>query len=50
MPPMYQPAMPGYYPMYPGAAMNPYMYNPLQNYVYGYNPYDMESAQAMMQN
>lgn len=51
MPAMYPTALPGYIPgygMYPGtaaAAMNPYLVNnPLQNVVYGYNPYDLEVA------
>jgi hypothetical protein len=55
---MYPAALPGYIPGYgmypsanPAAALNPYMYpNPLQNVVYGYNPYELEMAQAMMAN
>lgn len=55
MPSMYPTYLPGY-GMYPAAnpatsALNPYIYNnPLQNVVYGYNPYDLELAQAMMAN
>ena len=50
MPAMYPTAIPGYLPGYgmypsPTAAMNPYLLNnPLQNVVYGYNPYDLEVA------
>lgn len=55
MPAMYPAALQGYIPGYGmlptanPAALNPYLYNnPLQNVVYGYNPYDLE--QAMMAN